>query len=189
MARIIASVAAMLILSALCGKWALPFALLVSMLVHEAGHFLAAKLLRAKVLSVRGTPLGLLIKYDMLSVSPLKEIVICFAGSFLGIITAGAVMFTRLIQYDFVIDFILTSLTLSFINLLPVKGLDGGEILLCILESFTLPDMAYKISCAVSGSVSVIFWIITLRIQLRYGINMSMLVISVFLLLRTLFST
>lgn len=166
----------------------MPFVFAAALLIHEAGHFLAAKLVGARVLSVKGAPLGILIKYDMLSVSPIKESIVCFAGSLCGILGAVLALLLNLTRYSFGVDFVLTSATLSFINLMPIKGLDGGEIFTCILESFTLPDKAHRISRAVSGSISIIFWIITMRIQLRHGINISMLIMSVYFLFRSFFS-
>ena len=165
----------------------MPLVFIAALFIHEIGHLIAAKAAGARVLSVKASALGFVIKYDMLSVSPIRESLICSAGSILGILSAVIVFATGLTEYDLGIDYILTSSILSFMNLLPVLGLDGGEILLCILESFTLPDRAYRISRAVSGSVAILFWILTVRIQIRHGINMSMLVMSVYFLYRSMF--
>ena len=170
-----------------CGKFIIPFVFASALLVHEIGHLLAAKAVGAKILSVKPSFLGLIIKYDLLSVSPIRESIVCISGSVLGIMSAIAVILSDLAKYEFGIDYILISSTLSFMNLLPIIGLDGGEILLCILESFTLPDMAYKISKSISGSITIVFWAITIRIQMRHGINLSMLLVSVYLLYRSLF--
>ena len=174
--------AIVIFLCMICGKGGLPLAFILSLIVHEVGHLLAAKLLGARIISIGGGMIGLRIKYDFLSVSPVRESVVCISGSIFGILAAYIALASGLAVYDSGIDFIATSLTFSIMNLLPVRGLDGGEILMCILERFTLPDRAYRICNTVSSATALIFWVTSIRIQMRHGINLSMLIMSVYFL-------
>ena len=96
-------------------------------------------------------------------------------------------MLTPLQQYEGGMLFAMVSLTLSAVNLLPVKGLDGGVVTEHLLERLYIPEKAERISCILSGIFAVLLWLTALRIQLRVGTNISLLALSVCILMRTLF--
>lgn len=180
--------ASIILLCSLFGKSSLSLVLTAALCIHEFGHLVALKLLGGRLLSVSPSVLGFTIRYDKLSVSPLKESLICFCGSLFGILSAVAVIMLDLAKYPVAINYVLVSLTLSVMNLLPIQCLDGGEILKCTLESIMLPDTAYKICKAVSGCTAILFWVVSVRIQLRHGINLSMLIMSVYFIYRSIFA-
>lgn len=166
----------------------LPFALSLCLAVgvHEMGHISAAMLLGADIMSFKGTFLGLRICYSSISLGTAGECIVNLSGSLFGLLSAAAVSITPLIRYDFFISFAALSVTLALVNLLPVRGLDGGSTVMCILDRFMLPDRSEKIMNIISTASAIAFWVVSIRIQLRSGVNLSVLALSVYFLAVTL---
>ena len=78
-------------------------------------------------------------------------------------------------------EFRLFSLGLSIMNLFPVSVLDGGEILTVILERFLLPDNAFRVIRVTSVTAVICLWVLSSAVQLKAGINLSLLAVSVYL--------
>lgn len=157
-----------------------------AVLIHELGHLTAAKLLGARVLSVKASPLGMRIKYSQLSLSPLSECIMCAAGSLTGIICSLIVLIPVLSECDNVIRFSVFSLGFSIANMLPIRGLDGGSIAEIILNSLLYPEKAEKILYGISSVTTLLFYVLAVRIQLRIGINLPMIILSIYLVLSTI---
>ena len=166
----------------------LPFALslCLAVCIHEIGHISAAMLLGADIMSFKGTFLGLRIRYSSISLGTAGECIVNLSGSLFGLLSAAAVSITPLIRYDFFISFAALSVTLALVNLLPVRGLDGGSTIMCILDRFMLPDRSEKIMNIISTASSIAFWVVSVRIQMRSGVNLSILALSVYFLVVTL---
>ncbi len=157
-----------------------PFLLLAALLVHEGGHILAARLLGAPLLSFSSGVGGLSLTFDFSALSYPREMAILLSGSGMGLLTA---LLARLLRPDLVY-FSAVSVSLALLNLLPIRGLDGGEALHCLLRCFCLPDRACRIMRAVSLLAAASFWLGVLWIQLRVRPNLSLLCAALFLLYR-----
>jgi len=105
--------------------------LLLALIVHEAGHIAAAKVLGCKVERLLILPLGGYLYLDqLLEVQPDIESRIALAGPAANLLTAAAAMaLTPYTPQGYVNSFILASLTLMAFNLLPALPLDGGRVL------------------------------------------------------------
>lgn len=157
-----------------------PLMLVLAVLIHEGGHILAARMVKAPLTSLSVGIYGFSMAFDFTALSYGKECFVLLAGSGLGLITAGlAAGFSKSMAY-----FSAASVVMAVINLLPIRGLDGGEALSCILSLFFLPDRTHGIMKAVSWSAAILFWIASVWIQLRIRPNLSLLAASFYFLWR-----
>jgi membrane-associated protease RseP (regulator of RpoE activity) len=158
-----------------------PLMLVLAVLIHELGHILAARLVRAPLASFSCGLHGFSMAFDFTSLSFGKECFVLLAGSGLGL-TAAAL---ALGQRDSFAYFSAVSAALSLLNLLPIRGLDGGAALSCVLDHFLLPDRSYKIAKMISWCAALFFWLSAVWIQLRIHPNLSLLAASFYFLWRS----
>jgi len=149
-----------------------PVLLVAAIVIHEAGHVLSARSFGWRAPALRLRPCGLCLEYSGQH-SPLQSLAVALSGSFAG--AAAAFVFFKSKS------FFITSLGFSLLNLLPVRGLDGGEALLVILESFFLPDRAYCILRAFSVATVLLFFTVSLFVQMKAGANLTLLALTVYL--------
>ena len=157
----------------------LPF--LAAALLHEAGHILACVLLHVPLRFFRLHSAGAVIGYDASRLSYPAEALIAAAGPLAGFLGAAAVLGKRG-HSSFL--FGTASLALSLFNLLPIPPMDGGMILSALLRMRFEEDRCARILFAVRRAGTVLMWLLAVTLQLRCGGNLSLLIISVFLLVR-----
>ncbi|MCL2621936.1 MAG: site-2 protease family protein, partial [Firmicutes bacterium] len=114
------------------------FCLVLALIIHEAGHFVAALKRGYKTLRLVLTPLGGQITgIDDQTMQPDDQLVIAISGPFANII--AAVFFSAFLWwfpelYWFLQTAIIANLLQCFFNLLPIYPLDGGRVLLGIIK-------------------------------------------------------
>ena len=168
------------------GRAYYPLSVIGAVFIHETGHMITAKLLKIPFLEVSITPFGICLRYDMSAVDTASAVAVYLSGSFVST-ALGTVVLRYTSPYNKAIfAFALISLTLGLVNLMPVKGLDGGCAFECLLSARICPDTAYKVTKAVSDVFVFIFWFCTLYVSLTEGINISMITLSVYLILASL---
>jgi len=153
---------------------------LLAVFVHECGHLLTARLLGVPLRGFRLTPLGALMGFDFSHVPYWKEAVVHLAGAAFGM---GAAMLSRAVLGSRADTFLGISLCLSFVNLLPLEGLDGGGVLWALLSWHVDPAAVYRWSRAVSLLVLLLFWVAVVWIEMRIGTNLGLLLFAVGLML------
>ena len=146
-----------------------PAALLASVLIHEAGHIICGILASRQLPEVALTPSGVRLCYPSLP-NKIARISVSAAGP---IFSLAAGWFFAENEMLF-----LYSVSLGIINLLPISGLDGGNIVSAICEG--------SLACRrIERSISVIsillFFALNCAVQLKYGTNLSLAVMSVVL--------
>lgn len=146
--------------------------LLAALAVHEAGHYLCAKLVGASLVSFSVTPIGLRLRFDFSRVGYLAEAFVHAGGSIVGML-AGIIAAAFPIRAAHV--FCGISLSFGAINLLPVSFFDGGGIVSAILSQFFLPDTVWRVSRTVSFGVLSTLWAAVLWSELRVGANLALL--------------
>lgn len=156
----------------------LPF--LLAALLHEGGHLLACRLLGVPIRYFRPTVAGAILGYDASALSYAREAMIAAAGPvanlvgfllcFPGECSRGRALFG------------VACLSLSFFNLLPVQRLDGGVILSDYLISRRGPVRGSQICEKISLVCTVLLWMCAAAVQIRCGGNLSVFLISVYLL-------
>lgn len=160
------------------------FALLVicAAAVHEAGHLIFAKLLGVPLVRVKGSFFGMWLGYDFSNKSYLVQIIVSCAGAAFNVACAGIILFCTKVNYVTAF-FVFSNLALALFNLMPVSRFDGIGVLRCLLLTLTHDVCRADMVCRrVSQAFSVLFFIFTVYIQMRVGINLPMLIVSVFLL-------
>ena len=137
---------------------ALPF--LAAAGLHELGH-LAGSIPAGVPLRRAGAGLlGLRLEFALEQASYRQELAVLLSGSLFGLTT---LLWIR----DPVCR--LWTLVLNLANLLPVRGLDGGGILHCLLHRWMDGDRADRISRVVYGICGVLFWTGGMWMVLRAG--------------------
>ena len=123
---------------------------LVAALIHEIGHLIAIILCRCKILKIKLTVFGGVIKYHNYE-SKIKDIIIALSGSFMGFIasyiSAKLVFFT----------FSGANLILSIVNLIPVMPLDGGRVAMIIFTNYNFISIIIKIIISIFAVIIFIY--------------------------------
>lgn len=181
-----ASAASVILLCELCGELSSALAFCAAILIHESGHIATAAILKIPLDGISVTPFGIRMSYAFSAISPRRALAVITAGSAVGISCAALALAFHMYEHDFGMDFIIFSLAFGVVNLLPVSGLDGGEATAVISDMLLSPKSSHRIKYALSASFAVIFWIFTVRAQLRSDADPSMLFISLYLLYSSL---
>jgi stage IV sporulation protein FB len=161
------------------------FITLISVLVHEVGHYIALRLLGGKITEVRLEATGAAIIYDGSLMSYMAELLTALSGPIFSFILPYICALTgkRLGEFWFTLSGV--SLVLCAFNLLPAVTLDGGRILYTLLAHLSNADSAEKICFAISCLVSFGVTLIGLWLLLRTGWNFTLLVSGIWLFLGT----
>ncbi len=150
--------------------------------LHEAGHIIAAKVMRVPSAGGFPLPFGLSLKYDFSGVSYQKEAAVSAAGALFNVAACAVTLVLFPHPGNHAVFFIFSNMSLALFNLMPVSPLDGSGILRAILCIFFEPRTAFRAASWVSAVFSAAFFAFTVYIQLRIGANLSLMFISVFLL-------
>lgn len=147
-------------------------AIFVAVLLHEAGHALVARRFGAKNISIALFALGGVTTYSNdPPLSPGKRFVITAAGSAAGIVVGGSL---ALLWWAGLFDsastlarliggmFIFASLGWGVLNWIPIRPLDGGQMLTAALEIF-VPRRAESIARVVTVVVGIVLIGVALR--------------------------
>lgn len=171
-----------LLLCISAGEGAVLLGFCAALVIHESGHIAAAALLGVPTGGIAGGAAGIHLRCSFDRRSPTRNIAMCLAGSLSNLLTAGLAVIIGLPSADGGMYFILTSLTLGGLNLLPISGLDGGAVMSELLSLFMLPDRAWQAERIISCICALAFWCVSVRIQLCGGTNLSMLIMSLYFL-------
>ncbi len=154
----------------------IPFFIISFLLViHELGHFLAAKLLKIDVVKIYLYPLGGISKFNMdQNISLLKEFLILIMGPIFQIL---AYLFLKncLYRYTEIINFYHYGILLF--NLLPIYPLDGGKLINIFLSGI----FCFKTSYYASMIISYVFTILIIFLNIN-NLNFNFLLVVIFLL-------
>ncbi len=127
---------------------------LLCALVHELGHYFAARICRAAPTRIVIYPFGA----DMALPTGLRsyksDIFIALSGPTLNLILLFLGITLSLGEF-----FCACNLALAFINLMPIKGLDGGTVLENLLLTFLTPKTAERVVFGVTFSVLFLLYL------------------------------
>ena len=150
----------MLLLWALSGNIAQYFLVLVSLLWHEVGHLVMAKLFGVKVKRITMLPFGARIEFVNGQAISYTSLIWIAAGG--PIFTLLAYSVNNYIPSIFREEFIMIQLGLLFINLLPIYPLDGGQIVCNSLLKITPKKKIYERYISTSFYFITIIVVVTL---------------------------
>lgn len=135
--RIHPAFALYLLSMAVFSSWQMTLCAMGALLVHEAGHYAAARLLGERIAQVELTPFGGVMTYAP-GKSPSKGIRGVFVaaagplGNALALLAASSPSVQRALGHDGMQAFIMANLAMLFLNMMPVLPLDGGNIVFSI---------------------------------------------------------
>ena len=151
---------------------------LVAIVVHGAGHLVAARLCGLSAARLRKTPTGFRLLFTEAFPSYDTELYCALGGP---VANAGTALFCRLFFVyfglfpSFCAMFIPLSLYWCLLNLLPLPGFDGERILRCLLcvphrlVPSLSPQGADRVLQALGCLVWVAFWLLSIYLLLRKG--------------------
>ena len=149
-----------------------PLSLVAAAVIHEAGHILCGVIIGGQLPSLEITPGGMRLRYTALP-TRWARVAVSLAGPVLSLALA---MLNR--EHHM---FSMYSLSLGTVNLLPISALDGGNALWAVCEGFTKQYVCYRVCKYISVITTLLLFGFNCAIQLKYGTNLSLAVVSVFL--------
>lgn len=155
---------------------------LVFAALHEIGHLLALHRLGARLLCLSVYPFGADMRADLSSLSYRAEILCALAGPFASLAAALLLLpILHCFKNVYILSSILSNLLFFAVNILPVRGLDGGRALLALLLSKLDYQTAYKAFDAVSTVSFGILCLGALYLVWASGYNLSLVFICIYL--------
>lgn len=148
--------------------------------LHESGHILALILLRKKTINLKVALSGISLSKDSLNLNFFQELFVLIAGPSANLILCFVLLLTKNLNYFFAF-----SLISCIFNCIPIKPLDGGRILECILLKKFSDVSTYKIMRILSFFALTVVFLSSILILLNNKSNLSLLFISVYLLILT----
>ncbi len=148
-------------------------------LLHESGHLLAMKISKIKIKEIKILPFGIDIKKAP-SVSSYKtDILISSAGVLTNVllIILGRTLF-KIPESN---TFILSNYLLVLINVLPIKSLDGGQMLELLLLLKLSPETAEKIMSVLSLITLTLLGCIAIWLLINTSYNFTLLLMCMYL--------
>ena len=144
---------------------------------HEAGHLLAARLLRIPIRTLRLDLLGARMDTVGRLLSYGEEWLLCAAGPLFSLLLSGGLSFlwdrfafTRLLSC--------ASLLLGLLNLLPVRSFDGGRMLSATVSATLGESAADYVLKLTSFLFLFLLWAISVYFLLRAGDGLSLFCFS-----------
>ncbi len=144
----------------------------IAALCHELGHIIVMMLCGIKIREIEITLFGAEIRSIPINLSGIRAAGVYSAGAGANLLSAGVIMLIQLrsLTASF---FVVCSLALAILNLLPIRTLDGGFIAEIILNHLS-PNHAYFILSIISASFLVILWLFAGYFLLLCGGNISL---------------
>ena len=161
----------------------------LSALLHELGHVGMAWLCRVRLTECRIGIYGAGLVPDGGVYSYGQEIFLCLAGPLVNLLCASVGLhFLGSAWGAFWQDFVFSSLALGILNLLPVKGFDGGRIVHALLCRHCLPTTASYLTEALSFICVFLLWCLSVYLMLRFAASLSLFIFSLSLFARIFLS-
>ena len=165
-----------------------PVALILCYFIHECGHLAVSHMMGAEMKRLKLGICHLSLTYDCSSLSYGKELAVQTGGIVFNLLSGLVVHFLPVLSgevYDF---FVVASISLALMNLLPISILDGGGMLKSILSMIFQPYTAERVCLYVSFACALVMWFFAVYLQIVFSSNLSFFFISVFLLVELCFS-
>ncbi len=163
------------------------FAILLAAGLHEGGHWVAAwgcgTVVGVMKLDLFGARMKL---YGLMSYR--REAWIAAAGPLVNLLSAAMVypLWQRTASSGFASLFFYASVGLAAVNLLPVRSLDGGRMLFCVLASIVGEHAAEILLRITTATCLGILWLLSVYALLRVGEMLTLFAFSLCLIGRML---
>lgn len=165
------------------------FFYVVSVVLHEYGHYFTARLLGYESQGIVFNVYGAALKTN--NVYKRKDdMLISLAGPFVNLILIILVVCFWWIlpsTYAFTYDFFISNLVVMLFNLIPIYPLDGGRVIVSLLQNKFKKNKIIKVSNVIARVFSGVIFALFV-VSIFYNININLLFISLFLTISTLYS-
>lgn len=161
-----------------------PILTLVAVTIHECGHLLAAKLCRVKTGGFSVDSLGARLALPGIAPSYQKELAICAAGPLANLLSIPLIYLWSSATPADATFFISVSLALALLNLLPIRGFDGGRICYCLIALLSDPTAAEKVCTLSSFFFLFILWCTSVYLMMKTGADFSLFLFSASVFIR-----
>ncbi len=158
---------------------------LFAVLFHELGHLFAMLFYRLQPQSIKLSSAGILICGSAFCTAK-ENIIISLFGPFVNLLLTfvfwvlANVLGSTLFLYFAAVQFLV-----GFINILPIKGLDGGSVLYCILSRFK--NVNADLVCNVTSLIlSCVMLTVGVAVAVKNVANPSLFLLSIYLLVLNL---
>ena len=181
--------AILLFLSLLLSHTLFSIASLLAALLHELGHLLAARIcgIRMKEFSLGLFGAGLTPNGELYSY--FDEIILCLGGPLSNFFFGSlCLIFLRSSSSPFLLSFVFSSFAYGILNLLPIKGFDGGRMLRAFLLFFLPLDLTEKIFSFLSFLCVFSLWSLSVYLLFRSASSLSLFIFSLSLFARIFLS-
>ncbi len=160
------------------------FCSFVSALLHESAHIALYVFFNASVLSIEVLPFGISASIGRSSSLSCKaEIISSVSGPLMNL---GLALLFIFLPKSVIVGseyFIYCNFAFFAVNILPVIPLDGGRILYFSLLKYYSPEYVSKVVKVISLCVSFVILILGFYILFKTRLNMSVLLIGIYLLI------
>ncbi len=159
---------------------------LFAVLLHETGHLFMMWVIDCAPKRIKLIPASIQITTPFQK-RYRNDILIAASGPVVNIILFLTLYFNFLaFGNQITLYFALLNLVIALFNLLPVKGLDGGTILYCILAKFKGPERAAVILKIITLVLAVLIIVTAITLSLRGRFNISIYIMGIYLLIASL---
>lgn len=152
--------------------------------IHECGHLIAAKSMRLPIKTMRLGVFGASIETDTLFCSYWKEAALAFCGPLANFLSSGFVYICFGAKSRHSVLFIVASLFLALLNLLPAGSFDGGRIFSSLLHLLLPSRAADRAVEIMSFFIFFILWTVSVYFILKTGAYLSLFIFSCSLFVR-----
>lgn len=157
---------------------------LTAALVHELGHILSALILKMKINSFSIDLLGARLGVSLPMYSYKKELILSAAGPAANIVFGAFSIYiynksnVPEAMSEYLLFFPIACFFLALLNLLPVKGFDGGRIFVCISAPICGIYFSEKWLIRLSFLFIFILWTVSVYLMLKIGASLTLFAFS-----------
>ena len=144
---------------------------------HECGHLLMAKLLGIELKELRLDLFGAQLSVSTPSIPYTYEFLLCAAGPLFSLLLSLLHHFAY--ASSFVSELSSASLFLGLLNLIPVRGFDGGRMLHAFVSLVANPFVADLLERFITGMFLIFLWGISVYLMLLSGGGLTLFVFVV----------
>lgn len=152
-------------------------ALICSVTIHEFGHIIMARILGIPMYELKLGIFGAALMPSNTLFSYTDEILLCLFGPLFNFLSVPIAFYLFKIPPSSM--FVISSLALGFLNLLPISGFDGGRIASAVFHRLFCEDTARRLTKTVSFIFIFSLWCLSLYLLMRVGASLTMFVFSV----------
>ena len=159
---------------------------LFAIFLHELGHLFMMWVVECAPKRIKLIPASVQISMSM-SKCYRNDILIALSGPAVNMVLFFTLYFNYLVyKKEAVLIYALLNLVIGLFNLMPVKGLDGGTVLFCLLAKNLDINKATLIMKLITLILAISIIVVAVILTLRHKLNISLYILGIYLIIMTL---